>query len=200
MLMAPVSLLLPVLAMLQVLPKGSDDRYATNWGHFDGSVTATWSSDGRTMILVEPFSYVDPVGNRWLAPKGAKIDGASIPKFAWSFIGGPFEGRYRDASVIHDVACDEQKRNWEDVHAAFYTAMRARGVDLGTAEIMYAAVYHFGPRWTYVAPSGEIVQPVPGSLIKSEFDELVKTIRARLPTAAGAMTLAEIRNYKPIRQ
>lgn len=66
---------------------------------------------------------------------------------AWSFIGGPFEGKYRNASVIHDVACDLALRRWEDVHEAFFNAMRAGGVEVIKAKIMYGAVYHFGPRW-----------------------------------------------------
>jgi hypothetical protein len=99
------------------------------------------------MVLTEPFAYIDPLGNKWDAPVGSLIDGASIPKFAWSFIGGPFEGKYRNASVIHDVACDQKQRPWDKVHETFYYAMRASGVDDGLAGTMYGAVYYFGPRW-----------------------------------------------------
>jgi len=49
--------------------------------------------------------------------------------------------------VIHDVACDQQTRPWESAHEAFYWAMRASRVDAIQAKIMYAVVYHFGPRW-----------------------------------------------------
>jgi hypothetical protein len=100
------------------------------------------------MKLVEPFAYIDPTGERWDAPVGAVVDGASIPRFAWTAIGGPFEGSYRDASVIHDVGCVEQSRPWQAVHRMFFTAMLASGVELLKAKIMYAAVYHFGPRWS----------------------------------------------------
>jgi hypothetical protein len=82
------------------------------------------------------------------------VDGASIPKFAWSIIGGPFEGKYRDASVIHDVACVARSAPWEYVHLVFYYAMLASGVDKTTAKIMYAAVYHFGPRWDPLTAAG----------------------------------------------
>lgn len=101
------------------------------------------------MKLISPFTYIDPAGGQWLAPAGSIIDGASIPKFAWSIIGGPFEGQYREASVVHDIACNLKQRPWELVHLTFYYAMRASGVDSTLAAIMYAAVYHFGPRWTY---------------------------------------------------
>ncbi len=121
--------------------------WAENYGSFIGRVVAEWGADGRTMTLMEPFAYIDPTNHRWEAPSGSKIDGASIPQIAWSLIGGPFEGKYRAASVIHDVACAEKTRYWRDVHRAFYTGMLASGVDVTKAKIMYAAVYHFGPRW-----------------------------------------------------
>lgn len=62
-------------------------------------------------------------------------------------IGGPFEGPYSNASVVHDVACDQRQRPWRDVHLAFYTAMLAAKVDSVNAKVMYGAVYQFGPRW-----------------------------------------------------
>jgi hypothetical protein len=125
---------------------------------FSGTVKAEWLTDGRNMKLLEELTYVEPYCRAWVAPAGAVVDGASIPRFAWSVIGGPFEGRYRDASVIHDVACEEQSAPWEYVHLTFYYAMLARGVDTKTAKIMYAAVYHFGPRWdplTRPSPTGK---------------------------------------------
>lgn len=62
-------------------------------------------------------------------------------------MGGPFEGQYRNASVVHDVACVKKSEKWEDVHRMFYYAMRAGGVSETRAALMYAAVYKFGPRW-----------------------------------------------------
>ncbi len=121
---------------------------ADDFGKFVGRVVTAWKDNGRTMELIEPFRYIAPNNVIWHAPQGSEIDGASIPRFAWSFIGGPFEGKYRDASVIHDIACDTKYRPWQDVHRAFYTAMMASGVDPAIAKIMYAAVYYFGPRWS----------------------------------------------------
>lgn len=117
------------------------------WGSFQGTVRTDWSSDGRTMRLVDEFKYIDPLGSVWVAPTDAEIDGASIPRPFWSFIGGPFEGQYRNASVVHDVACKEKKNTWQKVHQMFYVASLAGGVDEVDAKIMYGAVYHFGPRW-----------------------------------------------------
>jgi hypothetical protein len=117
------------------------------WGKFVGKVQSEWMGDGRKMRLLDDFAFIDPNGLEWKAPRGSVVDGASIPRFAWSFIGGPFEGPYRDASVIHDVACEEQRRTWEVVHLAFYYALLASGVDRLTANLMYLAVYYRGPRW-----------------------------------------------------
>jgi hypothetical protein len=103
--------------------------------------------DGRRMRLLSAFAYIDPAGLRWDAPSGWVIDGASIPPVVWPFAGTPYVGVYRDASVIHDVACDQKLRPWEQVHEVFYHAMISSGVETWRAKIMYAAVYHLGPRW-----------------------------------------------------
>lgn len=139
---------IPRYAMATILTLlASPASYAENFGTFVGRVVAEWLSGGREMKLVEPFSYISPKNMLWDAPTGSIVDGASIPRFAWSIIGGPFEGKYRNASVIHDVACVRRDHTWQDVHEAFYTAMLASDVDTTIAKIMYAAVYHFGPRW-----------------------------------------------------
>ncbi len=125
--------------------------HAQNFGKYVGKVQTEWlDNDARRMRLLATFSYVDPNGVTWTAPAGWIIDGASIPVFAWSVVGGPFNGKYRDASVIHDVACDQKAQPWEMVHEAFYWAMLASGVEDWRAKVMYAAVYHFGPRWPRV--------------------------------------------------
>lgn len=124
-------------------------------GYFSGTVKAEWLDDGRKMRLLETLVYVDSNGESWAAPAGAEIDGASIPQIAWSLVGGPYEGKYRKASVIHDVACVEKKRPWEAVHEVFYWAMLAASVDPVTAKSMYAAVYWGGPRWDTEMPRDE---------------------------------------------
>ncbi len=117
------------------------------WGSFSGRVRAEFDDNGRDMILLDDFHYTDPRQVVWSAPKGSRVNGASIPRAFWSVIGGPFEGRYRDASVIHDVACVEKSRPWREVHRAFYHGMRCRGVPERKAKTMYYAVFRFGPRW-----------------------------------------------------
>jgi|APLak6261702949_1056265.scaffolds.fasta_scaffold06979_1 hypothetical protein len=144
---------------------------AQNFGYFIGKVVTEWQEDGRGMKLVEPFAYISPTNERWDAPAGSIIDGASIPQLGWSFIGGPFEGKYREASVIHDVACKERNRPWHAVHETFYWAMLASGVSSKKAKIMYAAVYQFGPRWTTVVEKVSLRTDIENttSLVKSTF-------------------------------
>ena len=100
------------------------------------------------MRLTEPFTYIDGRGKQWLAPSGAEVDGASIPRAFWTLVGGPFEGQYRNASVIHDVACRQRTETSDDVHLMFYNACRCGGVPEQKAKALYLAVYHFGPQWT----------------------------------------------------
>ena len=162
--MASRALMRFVALMAFVLCSSSLAQIPNKIGRYEGTVQAEWLPGGRTMRLLKPFHYLTPDGQRWTAPAQAVVDGASIPQFAWSIIGGPFEGKYREASVIHDVACDEKKRPWEEVHETFYYGMLASGVDRIIAKIMYAAVYHGGPRWkldsiTY-APATSKVQDV----------------------------------------
>lgn len=126
-------------------PAPANPKY--RWGYFSGPVRLELSDDGRSSVLLEELRYTDPNGRLWVAPKGWRVDGASIPRAAWSLVGGPYEGKYRDASVIHDVACDQKTRPWQDVHECFYWAMLCRGVPELQALAMFAAVWRFGPRW-----------------------------------------------------
>lgn len=102
----------------------------------------------RDFQLLSDFAYRDPQDRMWTAPKGAIVDGASIPRAFRLLFGGPWDGRYKEASVIHDHFCKTKSRPWQDVHRSFYSAMRANGVDETKAKLMFAAVYRFGPRWT----------------------------------------------------
>jgi hypothetical protein len=127
-------------------------RAQEQFGSFEGDLVVKVLDDGRKVRLAHPFAFKDPAGKLWSVPTGAVVDGASIPEAFWSFIGGPFEGKYREASVIHDHYCVEQTETWENVHLAFYNGMRANGVGPVQAKIMYGAVYNFGPRWLEVRP------------------------------------------------
>jgi hypothetical protein len=70
-------------------------------------------------------------------------------------MGGPFEGRYRDASVVHDYYCKVRTTPSDDVHEMFYHAMLANGVDSIQAGLMYYAVKWYGPQWQFLKKFGQ---------------------------------------------
>ncbi len=115
---------------------------------FYGDVIARWLPESpREMELVSPFSFIDKYGFKWFAPCGSIVDGASIPRLFWRFIGSPFVGKYRRASVIHDVYCKTKSMPHKKVHKMFYEAMLADGVSKIKAKQMYLAVKIGGPKW-----------------------------------------------------
>src|SRR6266480_5124889 len=121
----------------------------SKWGYYSGSPVTRWEPDGRTMTLLSELRYTDPQGFTWIAPSGSQVDGASIPRSLWSVMGGPFEGKYRNASVLHDVSYDQHKRPPQDCDRMFYTAMRCSGVGPVEAGTMYYSLLKFGRHWKF---------------------------------------------------
>jgi hypothetical protein len=128
------------------------------WGYYIGEPATRWNRDGRSMTLLSEFRYVDPSGIVWVAPAGSVVDGASIPRPLWSFMGGPFEGKYRNASVLHDVAYTIQNRPPRDCDRMFYTAMRCSGVGPVEAKTMYYALLRFGWHWNFAVKRAKPVK------------------------------------------
>jgi hypothetical protein len=129
------------------------------WGYYSGNIDTRWDADGRTMTLLDELRYTDPKGVVWIAPAGSVIDGASIPRALWSFMGGPFEGKYRNASVLHDVAYDQKNRPPPEVDRMFYNAMRCSGVGAVEAKTMYYALLRFGRHWKFTVKKAKPVLP-----------------------------------------
>jgi hypothetical protein len=121
----------------------------SKWGYYNGEPVTKWNPDGRTMTLLTELRYTDPQGVVWVAPIGSVVDGASIPRYLWSIMGGPFEGKYRNASVLHDVAYGEHNRPWWDCDRMFYNAMRCSGASAAEAKTMYYALFKFGHHWKF---------------------------------------------------
>jgi len=119
------------------------------WGYYSGEPETRWNADGRTMTLLSELRYTDPHGLAWVAPAGSIVDGASIPRSLWSVMGGPFEGKYRNASVLHDVAYEQRNRPWQDCDRMFYNAMRCSGVSAVEAKTMFYALCRFGHHWKF---------------------------------------------------
>lgn len=134
--------------VLCVLLLSSRTALAEDFGSFEGTLLLEPTGDvGRDMKVVAPFAYVDGEKKIWTVPAGTIVDGASIPRPFWTVIGAPYTGQYREAAVVHDRYCENKERPWKDVHQAFYNGMRAKGVGYVQAQVMYGAVYSFGPRW-----------------------------------------------------
>jgi hypothetical protein len=174
---------------------GSTARAAQSnpWGYYTGEPETRWNSDGRTMTLLSELRYTDPHGLVWVAPAGATVDGASIPRSLWSVMGGPFEGKYRNASVLHDAAYDQRNRPWQDCDRMFYNAMRCSGVGAVEAKTMYYALLRFGWHWRFAVKKAKPVLPDSSSdLLKheprtttldpSEVDTIQQWIRQNNPT------------------
>lgn len=127
-------------------------------------------------MLMADYAYVDASGEVWRAPAGTVVNGASIPSVAWSFVGGPWSGKYRNASVIHDWMCVERLVDGKTTHRIFYEAMRANGVDDRTALIMYEAVRRGGPQWELnsFGPS-EVTR---SELTSAQMRQIIKDARA----------------------
>jgi hypothetical protein len=145
----------PILAMAIMLITpvisgfwGAPAEAATCTPAFKGDLTVRFNNDGRTMTLVKPYAFIDASCTIWAVPRNAVIDGASIPQGFWGVVGGPFEGSYRNASVIHDWFCDRRTKSWQSVHRMFYNAMIVSKVPLVKAKTLFAAVWAGGPRWT----------------------------------------------------
>jgi len=66
----------------------------SNHGSFSGNPKTEWLVDpgatDREMALLFDFSFTDPDGNPWPAPKGSVVNGASIPQPLRSIVGSPY--------------------------------------------------------------------------------------------------------------
>ena len=163
------------------------------WGYYSGPVDTRWDADGRTMTLLNELRYTDPKGVVWIAPAGSVIDGASIPRALWSLMGGPFEGKYRNASVLHDVGYDQKNKPPAEVDRMFYNAMRCSGVSAVEAKTMYYSLLRFGRHWKFTVKKAKPVLPNSSpdlldrerrttTLDPSEVDAIQQWIRQNNPT------------------
>lgn len=170
---------------------------------FDGEVAVKWvESDGpdREMMLLAPFSFVDESNVTWNVPRGAIVDGASIPKWLWTLVGSPYVGDYRRASVVHDYFCDVRTKPSDAVHLMFYEAAITGGVSVGGAKILYAGILIDGPRWKIITPAGALpgVKPIiiddPKSFDGLNRDEFLKWIRDENPSVEEIRSRVEAHN------
>lgn len=114
--------------------------------------------------LLADYWYKDDQGNVWTVPRGYVVNGGSIPKAAWSLVGGPWSGKYRNATVIHDYFACERISTSKIVHKLFLDAMLESGVSKSKAWIMYKAVLVGGADWSdvpgYVGREARVVEEI----------------------------------------
>lgn len=146
-----------------------------DYGQYTGKLIFEPLADGRRMRVLQDFGFMEADGLQWPVPPRTVVDGASIPRPLWSLIGGPFEGKYRDASVVHDYYCDVRSAEWQMVHRMFYRGMLCSGVSVAQAKLMYAGVYFGGPRWGItVVENVTLGKPaVPSKEFDTRFDDVL---------------------------
>ncbi len=118
----------------------------SNTSRYINTVKSEWIGS-RDMLLLSDFGFFDDDGLEWIAPKGSLVNGADIPWIAWKTIGSPLVGRYRQATVLHDIYMQNQERGSDAAHKMFYEAMLVSNVTPARAWLMYQAVLHFGPQF-----------------------------------------------------
>jgi hypothetical protein len=117
---------------------------------FDGKVVLELLDDiefDHKLKLVQDFSFRDEQGHVWLAPRGAVLEGWSVPRELRTLPGLPVESDYRKASVVHDFHSRARSEPWRAVHRMLYAASLSEGISGAEAKMLYLAVYAGGWRW-----------------------------------------------------
>jgi len=91
--------------------------------------------------LAEDYTY-DHNGKPRTEKKGRLVDGASVPRLAWSFC--PPDGRHRRSAFVHDLDYCLKLRPKKEADLAFRANLIADGVPMWRVRIMYQAVHRFG--------------------------------------------------------
>ena len=86
-----------------------------------------YKADGRTLVLLEDFKYIDPLLGELVVPAGTETDLASIPRPLWMLL-PPF-GKYAFAAVIHDMLYGARPygvslKGWRKCDRTFWRAMK----------------------------------------------------------------------------
>ncbi len=99
-----------------------------------------WQRRGRpTILLLQPFCYVDLILGPINVSAGFRSDGGSIPPMAWPLVGDPF-GVGLPAFVVHDWCYQVRPfpREWCD--QLLCRSLRDCGVSLARRRVIYRAV------------------------------------------------------------
>jgi hypothetical protein len=97
--------------------------------------------------LLEDFRFRDGNGRIWTAPRGAVVDGWSVPRELRALPGLPLESEYRKAAVLHDFHSRTRTEPWQAVHRMLHAAALTEGVPPIEANTLFMTVYASGWRW-----------------------------------------------------
>ena len=103
---------------------------------------------GKLYVLHRDLWYRTDVieGGEWIRiPAGFPSDGASVPRWAWTFF--PPSGQYTGAAIVHDFICHEKIYGYKKGALIFDEAMVDLGVPWRVRWPMVKAVRWFGPRF-----------------------------------------------------
>jgi hypothetical protein len=96
------------------------------------------------MTLLTELRYTDSIGAVWVAPIGSQVDGASIPRYLWSIMTGPFEGKMSERLRVTRCRVRGAQTAMAGLRPHVYNAMRCSGVSAVEAKTIYYALYKFG--------------------------------------------------------
>jgi len=108
--------------------------------YFIGTLKLEEVIPGEEWMLLDPLSFVRKNGAIYTAEELFHTDGASIPKWLWSLVGGPLSGKYAKSAVIHDKLCRSGIVPRKKADKIFLEAMKADGVAFWKRRAMYMAV------------------------------------------------------------
>ena len=134
---------------------GSVESLSDSKDFFPDSLIVKFLLGRREIELLKPFRYYG-APRLITAPAGFICDGASIPRWAWTTIGGPFTGKYREAAVIHDWLYRSGLVTRKEADKIFEEAMEILGVSLWRRKVMHRAVrIGAGKKWKEYRSSQE---------------------------------------------
>lgn len=93
----------------------------------------------------------------FLEEAGVIVDGASVPRIAWSYV--PPDGRHRRAAFCHDISYARKLVSKKLADQMFYDMLIEDGVSRWRASIMYRAVHYFGNPEKSVLRWSELLYP-----------------------------------------
>jgi hypothetical protein len=112
---------------------------------FTKALVVTPLADGRTWVILEPFSYdvgFEGSGDTIQVPVKFITDFASVPRLFWMFF--PCWGKYGNAAVIHDYGYWTKQRPRAETDHIFLEGMEVLEVRLLTRYLLYWGVRLFG--------------------------------------------------------